>query len=116
MNMMILKISMQTNMPFGKVNFQKSQKKFLPTTQGLKSDILEDAKQIKEIMQSMRTFMKSQTISLKKLVDEVTSENIEHTHSMEKSLLKMLKSQETTYDDYITYLWKCQTSFKRTCL
>ena len=41
------------------VNFQKSKKKFLPTTQGLKSDIQEDAKQIKEIMQSMRTFIKS---------------------------------------------------------
>ena len=92
--------------------FSKMQKYFLPTTQSLKSDIEEDAKQIKEIMQSIRTFMKSEAKSLKNLVDKVTSANIEHTHTMEKSLLKMLKSQESTYDGYITYLGEMSDEFQ----
>nr|XP_022343914.1 tripartite motif-containing protein 5-like isoform X2 [Crassostrea virginica] len=92
--------------------FSKIQKYFLPTTQGLKSDIEEDVTQIKKIMESIRTSMKAEAESLKNLVDEVTSENIEHTYTMEKSLLKMLKSQETTYDDYIAYLWKMSEEFQ----
>nr|XP_022308350.1 uncharacterized protein LOC111114351 [Crassostrea virginica] len=92
--------------------FSKIQKYFLPTTKGLKSDIEEDAEQIKKIMGSIRTSMKAEVKALKNLVDDVTSENIEHTHSMEKSLLKMLKSQETTYDDYITYLAKMSDEFQ----
>nr|XP_022336856.1 tripartite motif-containing protein 45-like [Crassostrea virginica] len=86
--------------------FSKIQKYFLPTTQGLKSDIEKDATQIKKIMESIRTSMKAEAGSLKNLVDEVTTENIENTYTMEKTLLKMLKSQETTYDDYIAYLGK----------
>ena len=35
------------------------QKYFLPTTQGLKSDIEEDAEQIKKIMENIRTTMKA---------------------------------------------------------
>ncbi|XP_022345841.2 uncharacterized protein LOC111138260 [Crassostrea virginica] len=31
---------------------------------------------------------------------------------MEKSLLKLLKSEETTYDDYIAYLWKMSDEFQ----
>ncbi|XP_022343914.2 uncharacterized protein LOC111136994 [Crassostrea virginica] len=92
--------------------FSKIQKYFLPTTQDLKSDIEEDVIQIKKIMESIRTSMKSEAESLKNLVDEVTSENIEHTHTMEKSLLKILKSQETTSDDYIAYLWKMSDEFQ----
>ena len=39
--------------------FSKIQKYFLPTTQDLKKDIEEDAKQIKKIMESIRTSMKA---------------------------------------------------------
>ncbi|XP_022337719.2 uncharacterized protein LOC111133539 isoform X2 [Crassostrea virginica] len=92
--------------------FSKIQKYFLPTTQDLKTDIKEDAKQIKKIMESIRTSMKAEAESLKTLVDEVTSENIEHTHTMEKTFRKMLKSQKTTYDDYIEYLWKMSDEFQ----
>nr|XP_022341832.1 uncharacterized protein LOC111135782 [Crassostrea virginica] len=92
--------------------FSKIQKYFLPTSQDLKTDIEEDVKQVEKIMESIRTSMKSEAESLKNLVDEVTSENVEHTHKMEKSLLKMLKSQETTYDDYIAYLWKMSDEFQ----
>ena len=92
--------------------FSKIQEYFLPTTQGLKKEVEEDAIEIKKIMESIRTSMKAESESLKNLVDEVTSENISHTHTMEKSLLKMLKSRETTYDDYIAYLWKMSDEFQ----
>ncbi|XP_022308903.2 uncharacterized protein LOC111114738 [Crassostrea virginica] len=92
--------------------FSKIQKYFLPTSEGLKTDIEEDVSEIKNIMESIRTSMKAEAESLKNLVDEVTSEKIEHTHTMEKSLLKMLKSQETTYDNYITYLEEMSDKFQ----
>ncbi|XP_078341600.1 uncharacterized protein LOC111106633 [Crassostrea virginica] len=92
--------------------FSKIQKYFLPTTNDLKSDIEEDVTEIKKIMKSFRASIKAEAESLKNLVDEVTSESIENTHTMEKTLLKMLKSQETTYDDYITYLWKMSDEFQ----
>nr|XP_022296229.1 uncharacterized protein LOC111106014 [Crassostrea virginica] len=92
--------------------FSKIQKYFLPTTNDLKSDIEEDVTEIKKIMESIRTSMKAEAETLKNLVDEVTSESIENTHTMEKTLLKMLKSQETTFDDYITYLWKMSDEFQ----
>nr|XP_022341359.1 uncharacterized protein LOC111135512 [Crassostrea virginica] len=92
--------------------FSKIQKYFLPTTQVLKNDIEEDVTEIKKIMESIRTSMNAEAESLKNLVDEVTSEKKKHTHTMEKSLLKMLKSQETTYDDYIAYLGKMNDDFQ----
>ncbi|XP_022339902.2 uncharacterized protein LOC111134797 [Crassostrea virginica] len=92
--------------------FSKIQKYFLPTSQDLKTDIEEDSTQIKKIMESIRTSMKAKAESLKNLVDVVTSENIEHSYTMEESLLKKLKSQETTYDDYIAYLWKMSDEFQ----
>nr|XP_022340414.1 uncharacterized protein LOC111135022 isoform X3 [Crassostrea virginica] len=92
--------------------FSKIQKYFLPTSQDLKTDIKEDATEIKKVMESIRTSMKAEAESLKNLVDEVTSENVEHTHAMEKSLLEMLKSQETIYDDYIAYLWEMSDKFQ----
>nr|XP_022297067.1 uncharacterized protein LOC111106625 [Crassostrea virginica] len=92
--------------------FSKIQKYFLSTTKDLKSDIEEDVTEIKKIMKSFRASIKAEAESLKNLVDEVTSESIENTHTMEKSLLKMLKSQETTYDDYIAYLWKMSDEFQ----
>nr|XP_022312748.1 uncharacterized protein LOC111117809 [Crassostrea virginica] len=92
--------------------FSKIQKYFLPTSEDLKTDIKEDVKEIKKIMETIRTSMKDEAESLKNLVDEVTSEKIEHTHTMEKSLLQMLKSQETTYNDYIKYLGKMSEKFQ----
>nr|XP_022343915.1 uncharacterized protein LOC111136994 isoform X3 [Crassostrea virginica] len=93
--------------------FSKIQKYFLPTTEGLKSDIEEDVTKTKKMMESIRTCMKAEADSLKNLVDEVSSENVEHTHTMEKSLLEMLKSQETTYDEYMAYLGKMSDEFQK---
>ena len=92
--------------------FSKIQKYFLPTSEGLKTDIIEDVTEIKNIMENIRTSIRAEADSMKNLVDEVTSEKIEHTHTVEKSLLQMLKSQETTYNDYITYLWKMSDKFQ----
>nr|XP_022338788.1 uncharacterized protein LOC111134224 [Crassostrea virginica] len=92
--------------------FSKIQKYFLPSTKSLKSDIEADATKIHKLMESIRTSMKAEAESLKNLVDEVSSENIDHTHTMEKSLLEMLKSQETIYDDYIAYLGKMSDDFE----
>ncbi|XP_078310241.1 uncharacterized protein LOC111135535 [Crassostrea virginica] len=92
--------------------YSKIQKYFLPTTQGLKTDIEEDVKKIRKIMESIKTSMNAEAESLKNLVDEVTSEKKKQAHTMEKSLLKMLKSQETTYDDYIAYLGKMNDDFQ----
>ena len=100
---------------FQQTEFSKIQKYFLPTTEELKKIIDEDATEIEKIMKSIRTSMNAKSESLKNLVDEVTSENIEHTYTMEKSLLEMLKSQETTYDDYIAYLGKMSDAFQE-CL
>ena len=92
--------------------FSNIQKYFLPTTQGLKTDIEEDVTEIKKIMESIRTSINAEAESLKNLVDEVTTEKKKHTQTMEKSLLKMLKSQETSYDDYIAYLGKMNDEFQ----
>ena len=81
---------------------------FLPTTQGLKTDIKEDITDIRNVMESIRTSMKVEAESLKNLVDEVKSENLEHAFTVGGSLLKMLQSQRTTYDAYIAYL-ECMT-------
>nr|XP_022340417.1 uncharacterized protein LOC111135025 [Crassostrea virginica] len=92
--------------------FSKIQSYFLPTSQDMKTDIEEDVTKIKKIIESIRTSMKAEAESLKNLVDEVTSENIDHTYAMEKSLLEMLKSQETIYDDFIAYLLKMSDEFQ----
>nr|XP_022342528.1 uncharacterized protein LOC111136170 [Crassostrea virginica] len=92
--------------------FSEIKKYFRPTSLGLKTNIEEDVTQIQKIMKRIRTSMKTEAESLKNLVDEVTSENIDHSYTMEKSLLKMLKSQETTYDDYIAYLRKMSEEFQ----
>nr|XP_022341562.1 uncharacterized protein LOC111135624 [Crassostrea virginica] len=93
--------------------FSKIQKYFLQTTQGLKLDIEADVTKIQKLMESIRTSMKAEAESLKNLVDEVSSDSIEDTHIMEKTLLKMLKSEETTYDDYIAYLGKMSDEFQQ---
>ncbi|XP_062590548.1 E3 ubiquitin-protein ligase TRIM71-like [Saccostrea cucullata] len=77
---------------------------FIPTSHDLQREVREDATEVKQIMDSIRTSMKSEAESLKNMVDTVLSENIEELHQIEKSLLEKLKSQEKTFDDYIAYL------------
>ena len=86
---------------------------FLPIAQGLKTDIENDATEIKKIMKNSRKSMDAEGTSLKETIDFVTSENIRYSKRLEKSLLGMLKTQEATYDDYITYLEKMNGEFQR---
>ena len=78
----------------------------------MKTDIKGDVSEIKNVMESIRKFMKAEAECLKNLVDEVTSESMGNTYTMETSLLQMLESQETTYDDYIAYLEKMNEEFQ----
>ncbi|XP_062583937.1 uncharacterized protein LOC134245682 [Saccostrea cucullata] len=77
---------------------------FVPTSQDLQREVQKDAKEVKQIMDSIRTSMKAEAESLKNMVDTVLSENMEELHRMEQSLLVKLKSQEKIFDDYIAYL------------
>ncbi|XP_062583897.1 uncharacterized protein LOC134245639 [Saccostrea cucullata] len=77
---------------------------FVPTTQDLQKEVWEDATEVKQIMDSIRTSMKAEAESLKNMVDTVLSENMEELNRIEKSLLEKLQSQEKTFDDYIAYL------------
>ncbi|XP_062575258.1 uncharacterized protein LOC134237174 [Saccostrea cucullata] len=77
---------------------------FVPTSQDLQREVREDAAEIKQIMDSIRTSMKAEAKSLKNMVDTVLAENMEELNQIEKSLLEKLKSQEKTFDDYIAYL------------
>ncbi|XP_062579528.1 protein PML-like [Saccostrea cucullata] len=77
---------------------------FVPISQDLQREIREDATEIQQIMDSIRTSMKAEAESLKNMVDTVLSENMEELNQIEMSLLEKLKSQEKTFDDYIAYL------------
>ncbi|XP_062603650.1 tripartite motif-containing protein 2-like [Saccostrea cucullata] len=77
---------------------------FIPTSQDLQREVQENATEVKQIMDSIRTSMKAEAESLKNMVDTFLSENMEELNQIEKSLLEKLKSQEKTFDDYIAYL------------
>ncbi|XP_048750224.2 RING finger protein 207-like [Ostrea edulis] len=82
----------------------KIHKYFLPTSQDLQKEIKGDPTEIKMIMDSFRTAMKADGESLKSMVNEVVSENIQQVDNIEQSLLEKLQSQDTTVNDYISYL------------
>jgi tripartite motif-containing protein 2/3 len=82
----------------------KVEKYFLPASQDLQKEIKGDATEIKMIMESIRAAIKGDGESLKSLVDTVVSENMQEADNIEQSLLEKLQSQDTTFDDYISYL------------
>eukprot|EP00105_Crassostrea_gigas_P046586 XP_019930734.1 PREDICTED: uncharacterized protein LOC105348054 [Crassostrea gigas] len=84
---------------------------FEPTSQDLKNEIAEDVTKIKKIMEGIRTTMKAEAQSVKKLVDTVTSDKIEQVDKKEQSLLKTLNDQNQTIDDHINYLNDLVTTF-----
>nr|XP_034305774.1 uncharacterized protein LOC105326173 [Crassostrea gigas] len=77
---------------------------FEPTSQDLKKDIAGDVREIKKIMEGLRTSMKAEAEAVKKLVDTVTSDKIKQCDKMEQSLLETLYGQNQNIDDYINYL------------
>eukprot|EP00105_Crassostrea_gigas_P038824 XP_019922972.1 PREDICTED: uncharacterized protein LOC109618815 [Crassostrea gigas] len=77
---------------------------FLPTSHDIQEDIKENFKEIKETMDKIRTSIKAEAESLKRLVDTLASYEIEQVNKMEESLKENFKSQDKTYQDYISYL------------
>ncbi|XP_065938125.1 E3 ubiquitin-protein ligase TRIM71 [Magallana gigas] len=84
---------------------------FEPTSQDLKNEIAGDVTEIKKIMEGIRTAMKAEAESVKRMVDAVTSDNIEQVDKKEQSLLKTLNDQNQTIDDHINYLNDLVTTF-----
>ncbi|XP_034315452.2 tripartite motif-containing protein 3-like [Magallana gigas] len=89
----------------------KIQEYFLPTSKELKTETDEDGKEVKKTMDGIRNSIKSEAQSLKDLVNKVTSDKLEQANTIEKSLLKVLKQQGKTYDDYNNYLEKLLKEF-----
>jgi hypothetical protein len=83
----------------------KVEEYFLPTSQDLQKEIKGDATKIEMIMDSLKAAMKVDGESLKRLVDTVVSENMHEANNIEQSLLEKLRSQDTTFDEYISYLY-----------
>nr|XP_034312107.1 uncharacterized protein LOC117684379 [Crassostrea gigas] len=77
---------------------------FLPTSHDIQEDIKDNFKEIKATIDKIRTSIKAKAESLKRLVDTVASDEIERVNKMEESLEENLRSQDKTYQDYISYL------------
>ncbi|XP_065938382.1 E3 ubiquitin-protein ligase TRIM71-like [Magallana gigas] len=84
---------------------------FEPTSRDLKKEIAGDVTEIKKIMDVIRTSMKAEAESLKKLVDTVTSDKIKQVDKIEQSLLETLNGQNQKIDVYINYLSDLITTF-----
>eukprot|EP00105_Crassostrea_gigas_P014834 XP_011431640.1 PREDICTED: tripartite motif-containing protein 3 [Crassostrea gigas] len=82
----------------------KIQNYFEPVSQDVKIEIAGDVTEIKKIMEGIRTAMKAEAESVKRMVDAVTSDNIEQVNNIEQSLLQTLNGQNQEIDDYINYL------------
>eukprot|EP00105_Crassostrea_gigas_P033735 XP_011457211.1 PREDICTED: uncharacterized protein LOC105349208 [Crassostrea gigas] len=77
---------------------------FDPTSQNLKKEIAGDVTEIKKIMAGIRTSIKDEAESVKKLVDAVTLDKMEQVNKIEQSLLQTLNGQNQEIDDYINSL------------
>nr|XP_034306160.1 uncharacterized protein LOC105328422 [Crassostrea gigas]XP_034306161.1 uncharacterized protein LOC105328422 [Crassostrea gigas] len=77
---------------------------FEPTSENLKKEIAGDVIEIQKILEGIRTSIKAEADSLKKLVDTVTTDKIEQVDKKEQSILKTLSGQNQEIDHYINYL------------
>lgn len=75
-----------------------------PTSQDLQKDVKQDAKEMKAFMDKIRTSIRDEASFLKRLVDEVMTDNIEQVNKIEKSLMEKLISQDKIYEEYNDYL------------
>ncbi|XP_052677540.1 E3 ubiquitin-protein ligase TRIM71-like [Crassostrea angulata] len=77
---------------------------FEPVSQDVKMEIAGDVTEIKKIMEGIRTAMGAEAESVKRMVDAVTSDNIEQVNKIEQLSLETLNGQNQEIDDYINYL------------
>eukprot|EP00105_Crassostrea_gigas_P013248 XP_011429530.1 PREDICTED: uncharacterized protein LOC105329800 isoform X1 [Crassostrea gigas] len=108
-----LEIDFDENISLCHEEIAKIRNYFEPTSQVLKKEIAGDVKEIKKIMDGIRTSMKAEAESMKKLVDTVTSENIKQVDKIEQSLLETFNGQTQKIDDYITYLDESSTNIEQ---
>lgn len=85
---------------------------FIPESRNLQKETKEDIAKVKSILDSIRSLMRSEAISLKTLVDKVISENIDHLKEVEETLTEVMRSQDGLYSDYISYLSKLIKEFR----
>jgi hypothetical protein len=97
---------MQKKMALCLEEISKVDKHFLLTSKDVQKEIKGDVTEIKVIMDSLRTAMEADGESLKSLVDTVVSESKQETYKIEQLLLEKLQSQDTTFDEYISYLYE----------
>lgn len=76
----------------------------LPISQNMQKDIKEDTKEIKEIMDKIRTSIKIEAEYLKQLTDMVMTDILEQVKKIEQSLIKELQRQDKNYENYNNYL------------
>uniref|UniRef100_K1PZ44 B box-type domain-containing protein n=1 Tax=Magallana gigas TaxID=29159 RepID=K1PZ44_MAGGI len=86
------------------IEITKIRSYFEPTSQDLKKEIAGDVTEIKKIMESIKTSMKTEAETVKKLVDIVTSDKIKQCDIMEQLFLQTFNSQNKKMQDYINYL------------
>uniref|UniRef100_A0A8W8LQ56 B box-type domain-containing protein n=1 Tax=Magallana gigas TaxID=29159 RepID=A0A8W8LQ56_MAGGI len=108
-----LEIDFDENISLCHEEIAKIRNYFEPTSQVLKKENAGDVKEIKKIMDGIRTSMKAEAESMKKLVDTVTSENIKQVDKIEQSLLETFNGQTQKIDDYITYLDESSTNIEQ---
>lgn len=89
---------------------------FLPISQDLNKDTDKDAKKIKTIMDGIRHSIKAEAECLKEIVDNVTSDKLEQTNIIEKSLFKVLRQQKKHIMIILNTLKNFPKSFKATFL
>ncbi|XP_065942766.1 protein wech-like [Magallana gigas] len=77
---------------------------YLPTSQDIKREIKEDVLKLKAFMDKIRTSIKAEAESVKRLVEKAMSGNLEQANEMEETLLEKLQSQDKAYDEYNGYL------------
>uniref|UniRef100_A0A8W8NYZ0 B box-type domain-containing protein n=2 Tax=Magallana gigas TaxID=29159 RepID=A0A8W8NYZ0_MAGGI len=77
---------------------------YLPTSQDIKRDIKEDVLKLKAFMDKIRTSIKAEAESVKRLVEKAMSDNLEQANEMEETLLEKLQSQDKAYDEYNGFL------------
>ncbi|XP_065938534.1 E3 ubiquitin-protein ligase TRIM71-like [Magallana gigas] len=99
-----LEIDFDENVSLCHEEIAKIRNYFEPTSQDLKKEIAGDVTEIRKMMDGIRTAMKAEAESVKKLVNTVTSDKIEQVDKIEKSLLETLNSQNQEIYDYINYL------------
>lgn len=70
----------------------------------MKKDVEEDANKLKTLMDKIRSSIKIEAESIKRLMDELMSDKLEQGNKLEETLKKEIQSQYKIYKEYNGYL------------